>query len=106
MYYVYILHSLKDGKLYTGYTPDLKSRFKAHTGGYVKATKHRRPLELIHYETFLEEIDAKRRETYLKGGNGKKEIDIALQSYFKKHPWKKDFQAGRNSSPKPSAAEG
>jgi len=87
MYYVYILHSLKDGKLYTGYTPDLKSRFKAHTGGYVKATSYRRPLKLIYYEAFLEETDAKRREKYLKGGNGKKEIEKLLRDYFKKNPW-------------------
>ncbi len=30
MFYVYILHSQKDGKLYTGYTHDLRSRMKAH----------------------------------------------------------------------------
>lgn len=89
MFYIYILHSLKDGHLYTGYTPDLKSRFSAHQNGFVFATKSRRPFRFIHYEAFLEESDAKRRELYLKGGNGKKDIEAMLQDYFMKHPWVK-----------------
>jgi putative endonuclease len=89
MYYVYILHSSKDGKLYTGFTPDLKKRIKAHEGGFVQATKHRRPLVLIHYEGFLYSEDARRREKYLKGGNGKQEMDVMLKTYFKKKEWKK-----------------
>ncbi len=89
MFYVYILHSQKDGLLYTGYTPDLKNRIKSHTAGYVIATKHRRPLKLIHYEAFLFESDAKRRELYLKGGNGKKELEQILEDYFKSNPWNK-----------------
>jgi len=47
MFYVYILFSKKDKLLYTGYTDDLRSRYNAHTNGYVKATKHRRPLTII-----------------------------------------------------------
>ena len=89
MYYTYILHSQKDGQLYTGYTPDLKNRIKSHESGYVTATKHRRPLILIHYEAFIFESDAKRRELYLKGGNGKKEVEKMLEDYFKKFPWNK-----------------
>lgn len=79
MFYVYILFSEKDKKLYTGYTPNLKSRFKAHVNGFVRATKHRRPLNLIYYEAYLKELDAKRREKYLKGGNGRKELKIQIK---------------------------
>ena len=89
MFYVYILHSEKDKKLYTGYSPDIKNRIKAHTKGFVKATKYRLPLKLIHYEAFVDEQDAKRRELFLKGGNGKKELEIILKSYFKKYKWVK-----------------
>lgn len=88
MYYIYILHCI-DGKLYTGYTPDLKIRIEKHRNGYVFSTKHRRPVTLIHYEAFLEEKDARKRETYLKGGNGKKELSIMLEEHFKKHEWLK-----------------
>ena len=89
MFFVYILHSDKDGLLYTGYTADIKNRLKAHRGGFVRSTQKRLPVRLIYCETFLCEQDAKRREKYLKGGNGKKELQVMLRTYFENHPWKK-----------------
>ncbi|MBI5356960.1 GIY-YIG nuclease family protein [Candidatus Collierbacteria bacterium] len=88
MYYVYILFSEKDKELYTGFSPDLKSRFKAHSNGFVKATKHRRPLKLIYYEAYEKELDAKRREKYLKGGNGRGELKIQLKEILKELEYK------------------
>ncbi len=88
MFYTYILISLRDGQLYIGYTPDLKERLKAHNGGFVKSTKHRRPLTLIHYETFLTDEDALRREAYLKGGNGHSEMKVLLRNTFRKVGYK------------------
>ncbi|MDP2638424.1 MAG: GIY-YIG nuclease family protein [Candidatus Levybacteria bacterium] len=88
MYYVYILFSEKDKELYTGFSPDLKSRFKAHTNGFVKATKHRRPLKLIYYEAYVKELDARRREKYLKGGNGKGELKIQLKEILSELKYK------------------
>ncbi|MBN2015981.1 GIY-YIG nuclease family protein [Candidatus Dojkabacteria bacterium] len=79
MYCIYVLHSLKDGKLYTGYTENLQSRIKAHEGGFVRSTKYHSHFKLIHYETFIYRKDAKRRELYLKGGNGKKKLEIMLR---------------------------
>ncbi|RJQ24857.1 GIY-YIG nuclease family protein [Candidatus Parcubacteria bacterium] len=79
MCYVYILFSEVDKQLYTGFTDNLRSRFKAHTEGYVKATKHRRPLKLIYYDAYVSESDVKRREKYLKGGNGRGELKIQIQ---------------------------
>ena len=88
MFYVYVLHSEKDGQLYTDFTDNLKSRIGKHENGLVRATKHRRPLKLIYYEAYLLESDAKRREKYLKGGNGKKSLRIQLKNYFEKNEWK------------------
>lgn len=88
MFYVYILLSELDKQLYTGFTPDLKSRFKAHTNGFVKATKNRRPLKLIYYEAYSEELDARRREKYLKGGNGRGELKIQLKEILTKFSYK------------------
>ena len=88
MYYVYILFSEKDKELYTCFSPDLKSRFKAHSNGFVKATKHRRPLKLIYYEAYLEELDARKREKYLKGGNGRGELKIQLKEILKELGYK------------------
>ena len=66
MFYTYVLLSEKDGKLYTGYTQDLKLRFKQHENGYVESTKNRRPLKLIYYEACLKQEDALKREKYFK----------------------------------------
>jgi len=88
MYYVYILFSNKDKQLYTGYSPDLRKRILKHHKGLVKATKHRRPLKLIYYESYDERLDAKRREIYLKGGKGKSELKIQLKEVFKKIGYK------------------
>lgn len=84
MFYVYILFSEKDGKLYIGYAEDLRKRLEKHTNGFVKATKNRRPLKLIYYEAYQEESDAKRRELYLKGGNGREVLKMQLSDTFKK----------------------
>ncbi len=81
-YYTYILQSLKDKSLYIGYTADLKKRFKGHNSGENKATKPFRPYKLIHYEAFLNRIDAKHREEYLKSGWGFRSIKKMLKNYL------------------------
>ena len=78
MYYVYILFCQKDGKLYIGFTSDLKKRVLKHKSGFVLATKHRGPVRLIYYEAYLNEDDARQREKYLKGGKGHSELKIQL----------------------------
>ncbi len=81
MYFVYVLHSEKDDKLYTGYTQDLKLRFEQHSKGYVDSTKHRRPFKLIYYEASLIQADALKREKYLKTHYGKMFLKNRLKSY-------------------------
>jgi len=73
-YYTYILKSLKNNSLYIGYSSDLRKRFERHNKGLNKATKPFIPYKLIHYEAFLNRVDAKRREVYLKSGWGFKSI--------------------------------
>lgn len=70
MFYVYILLE-NNGQLYTGFTADLKQRVKDHNAGKVESTRDRRPLELVHYEAYIKESDARRREKYLKTSEGK-----------------------------------
>lgn len=81
-YYVYILRSEKDGKNYTGYTKDLKLRFKQHQNGEVTSTKSRRPLHLIYFEACLNQQDATHREKYLKTHHGKMFLGNRLKSYL------------------------
>ncbi|MBI5734105.1 MAG: GIY-YIG nuclease family protein [Candidatus Kerfeldbacteria bacterium] len=66
MYYVYILQSKKDKKLYLGSTNNLKRRLIEHNKGLALSTKLRRPLELIYYEAYKSEKDARNREQNLK----------------------------------------
>ncbi len=82
MHYIYVLKSLKDGKMYTGSTKDLKLRFEQHDKGIVQSTSHRRPLELVYYEACLSKEDSLRRERYLKTHYGKMFLKKRLKSYF------------------------
>lgn len=66
MYYVYILKSKRDKKLYIGSTCDLRKRLYMHNAGLVFSTKYRRPFELIYYEAYKSEKDARKRESSLK----------------------------------------
>jgi Predicted endonuclease containing a URI domain len=81
-FYVYTLFSLKNKKLYTGFTTDLKKRLKEHAKGLSKATKFRRPFLLIHYEYFINKADAKAREEFLKSGYGRKQLNQILKRTF------------------------
>ena len=82
MHYVYVLRSLKDGKLYTGYTTDLRDRVATHNSGKARSTRNRRPLRLIYYEAYLVAQDAKAREQFLKSGSGKRFIRRQLAHYL------------------------
>jgi len=82
-YYVYILKSKKDKKLYTGYTNNLKRRLEEHNTQKVKSTKYRTPLELIYFEGCINKYDALHREKYLKTAYGKRYIKSRLKNYNK-----------------------
>ncbi|PIS42046.1 MAG: excinuclease ABC subunit C [Candidatus Kerfeldbacteria bacterium CG08_land_8_20_14_0_20_40_16] len=66
MYYLYLLKSKKDKRLYIGFTNNLKRRLKQHNRGEVISTKGRRPLELVYYEAYSSKKDAMKREKNLK----------------------------------------
>jgi predicted GIY-YIG superfamily endonuclease len=57
MFYVYIIRDKSTKETYIGYTSDLQKRFKQH--------KEKNP-ELIYYEAYLSEKDARNREIKLK----------------------------------------
>ena len=80
MYYVYILYSIKDKKLYIGSTSNLKQRITDHSSGKNISTKSRRPLKLIYYEAHFSKQDAVRREKYFKTTKGKVTIKLMLRT--------------------------
>jgi putative endonuclease len=82
MFYVYVLKSKKDNNLYTGFTSNLKERFKQHNAKRCPSTKHRAPFDIIYYEACLNEYDAKAREKYLKSGMGKRYLKNRLKKFL------------------------
>jgi len=57
MHYIYLIKNRKEDIIYIGYTNDLKRRLKEH--------KDKKP-ELIYYEAYKSEKDARERENKLK----------------------------------------
>lgn len=82
-FYVYVLESLRDGHRYIGFTNNLKKRIEEHENSKVFSTKSRLPIRLIYFEGCLDEIDAKRREHYLKTTQGRRFLGLRLISYKK-----------------------
>ncbi len=70
VWYVYILRSARDGKLYIGSTANLTRRLREHNKGECNSTRHRRPLELEAYIAVREESTARSLEKYLQSGSG------------------------------------
>jgi putative endonuclease len=71
MFYTYVLKSKKDGKLYIGFSSNLKRRLEEHQKGLVEITKNRRPFELVYYEACCKKEKAVEREKALKMGFGR-----------------------------------
>ena len=82
MFYVYILESLKDNKLYIGYSDNLRRRFEEHNNGKVPITKNRRPFKLIFYEAYQNQQDATEREKFFKTGWGRTHLKKVLKNYW------------------------
>ncbi len=77
------IEKLLDGKLYVGYTTNLKNRLQKHQYGEVLSTSPRRPFDLIFYESYKSMEDAKRRERYLKTSKGKSSLRMMLRDSLK-----------------------
>lgn len=82
MYYTYVLRSKKNSQFYTGYTNNLRKRFKEHNDYKSTYTKRRGPYDLIYYEACLTEDDARSRELYLKSGKGKRYLKSRLKRFL------------------------
>lgn len=82
-FYVYVLQSREREFLYVGFTYNLKKRFIEHNNGEELSTKAYAPLDLIFYEAYRNEKDAKRREEYFKTTKGKTTLRSMLKEYLK-----------------------
>ena len=79
MWYIYILKSLKNNRLYTGSTNDIERRLKEHNSGQSKYTKLTKPFELVYKESFEERLEARRRELFLKTGKGRELLKSLIE---------------------------
>ena len=82
-YFIYVLQGKKDKHWYTGFTVDLRKRFKEHNEGkYASWTKGRGPFDLIYYEACKNKEDARQREIYIKTGMGKRYVKNRLKRFL------------------------
>jgi len=65
-FYLYILKSRRDGRLYIGFTNNLGVRLKKHNNKEVMSTKSYAPYDLIYFEGYPSMNMAKNRENKLK----------------------------------------
>jgi len=76
MYHIYVLRSLSSGKRYVGLTclyPE--ERLKQYNYGSNKWSKANKPFELIYSESYLDKTRSRRRELFLKTGQGRRVLD-------------------------------
>jgi predicted GIY-YIG superfamily endonuclease len=71
MYYVYVIKSKIDDRLYVGFSNELKQRIKSHNAGQSIYTAKYKPWKLIFYAAFENEKSAKEFEKYLKSHSGR-----------------------------------
>ncbi len=65
-YYLYILHSEKLDRFYTGSSADPEKRLMRHNAGATSSTKPGRPWKIVHREEFESRSEAIKRENYIK----------------------------------------
>ena len=70
-YFVYVLESEIDGRLYKGQTSDIEKRLTEHNSGKTKSTKGYKPWKLVYFERYETRDEALLREKYFKTGSGR-----------------------------------
>lgn len=86
MHYVYVLQSVTDCGLYIGYSANLRRRLHEHRSGLSVSTAYRGPWQLIYYEAYREEADARGREEFLKSGPGRRFLTKQCRHHFALYP--------------------
>lgn len=82
MYYFYVLRFKSNGKLYYGYTNNLKRRISEHRLKNSKFTSRNGEFDLIFYEAYLNKVDALNAEKYFKSGHGREVLKDKLKNYL------------------------
>jgi len=72
---VYVIKSAKNKFRYVGITKDVEKRMKQHNNGHSKSTQNYKPFQLIYIENFQNYKEARKKEIFLKSGQGRKFLD-------------------------------
>ena len=78
--YTYVTFSEKLNKYYIGSTTDIERRLLEHNRGKEKFTITGCPWILVYTEVFIELLDARRRELYIKKQKSRKYIETLVRS--------------------------
>jgi len=71
MFWVYVLKSEKDGRLYKGLSQNIEKRLLQHNIGANRSKKGFRPWFLVYKKSFETRIEARDYERFLKSGIGR-----------------------------------
>lgn len=74
MIFVYVIKSEKDFR-YVGITNNIKRRLEEHNIGKNNSTSFYKPFILMHLEKCNDYKEARKREKFLKSGQGRKFLD-------------------------------
>ena len=81
MYFIYFIQSLKNNKVYVGFTSkDIKIRLYEHNKDTNSWTVRNKPFKLVYYESYHCEQDARARERFYKMGFGKQIKKIIIKT--------------------------
>ena len=75
---LYIVKGLSTGKHYIGITNNLQRRLQEHRKGSTKGGQIIGDFELVHTEEFPDYLSARKREKFLKSGQGRKWIKESI----------------------------
>jgi putative endonuclease len=77
-FFVYVLISKKNGRIYIGQTADLEKRMLVHNQGFCRSTKPYRPWVIGYHEIVKSRSLAVIRERYLKSAAGRKFLRMTI----------------------------
>lgn len=58
----------------------MRKRLEEHNSGQVRSTENRRPFEMVYFEAFKYEKDARIQELFYKTGQGRRVLKTRLKS--------------------------
>ena len=76
--FIYVIKSLTHNTRYVGVAVSTEKRLSEHNHGKCRYTKGRMPWKIIHTEKYLTLGEARKREIFLKSGQGRKYLDSIL----------------------------